>query len=324
MKIHKFRNYFLNLILIWISILLYFVTNYYKNFLRSETQITLLILASTYTILGFFYYWLIPASKIQTGKGELFFKGIAKLIKLNKPEKDEKNAILFMLVKFFFLPIMLNFLLNNFFSAKYQLSSLTLSSFTTIQNFNSILFPLILTLLFLIDTLWFAFGYAFESGILKNKLISVEPTLFGWAVALACYPPFNSFITKHINWYANDHAFFFNDLTTFIFRIIVILLIGIYVSATLALGTKCSNLTNRGIVERFPYSIIRHPAYISKNLAWWLTIIPVATLPAILSMSAWSIIYHLRSLTEERHLNKDYNYRIYKQKIKWRYIPGIY
>ena len=43
--------------------------------------------------------------------------------------------------------------------------------------------------MFTIDTLVFSFGYAFEFKCLKNVVKSVEPTFFGWFVAIICYPP---------------------------------------------------------------------------------------------------------------------------------------
>ncbi|MBU0959235.1 MAG: hypothetical protein KKB31_04805, partial [Nanoarchaeota archaeon] len=311
----KFKHYFLNLILIWAAIAIYKSTSYYLTFLRSETQTILLYLAIAYTILGFLFYLLTPENKIKKSKGVIIFYAIARISEgtikyfkskktpdkkpFPKLEKQEKTALLFVFVKFFFLPIMLNFFLNNYFALKSNVHTLTdLSTLFTIQGFNFILFPFLLASIFFIDTLWFAFGYAFEATLLKNTIRSVEPTFIGWFVALICYPPFNGTLTKYINWYANDYVLFFNDTITFIARIIVILLLSIYVSATLALGAKSSNLTNRGIVTRGPYSIIRHPAYISKNLAWWITVIPVISWPAILSAGVWSFIYHMRTITE--------------------------
>jgi len=301
--ISKFKYYFINLLLIWFAILFYRTNNYYVNFLRTETQTIILFLAITYTFFGFLYYLNSPSIKTK---------------------KSLKTSVLFMLVKIFFLPIMLNFTFNNLGAFRNQFSAITINSFLTLNGFNTILFPILLTTIFLIDTLWFSFGYTFESGFLKNSIRSVEPTILGWATALICYPPFNSFAVKGINWYANDYVLFQTPIITFIIRFIIILLLLIYVGATLALGTKCSNLTNRGIVSRGPYSFIRHPAYISKNLAWWLTMIPIASIPAILSMATWSFIYHLRTITEERHLSLDKDYVEYKKKVKWRYLPGIY
>ncbi len=218
---------------------------------------------------------------------------------------------------------MLNFFFANYYSIKNQLPNI-LSSLFTIETFNFLWFPFLLTLIFLIDTLWFSFGYAIETRSLKNTIRSVEPTAVGWIVALICYPPFNGMFTKYVNWFANDYVVFYNNSLTFFIRIIIIALLTVYVGATLALGAKCSNLTNRGIVSRGPYAIVRHPAYISKNLAWWITIIPVLSIPAVLSMGVWSLIYHMRTITEERHLIKDPDYQKYVKKVKYRYIPGVY
>jgi len=336
MKLKKFNNYISNLILIFFVILLYEKLPYYNNFLRGETKITIIILAIGYAVGGFLYYYALPFENVKKSKSLIFFNALKRIfLNIFKREKSktllteitnqEKVSLLFLLVKIFFLPIMLNFFFNNYYSIKSQLPNLLdFSSWLTINNFNNLLFPFFLTLIFLVDTLWFSFGYAFEAGFLKNKIISVESNFFGWVVALACYPPFNGIITKYAGWYANDYAYFSSDVLTFFIRIIIVLFLFVYVGATLSLGSRCSNLTNRGIVKKGPYSIIRHPAYISKNLAWWLTIIPVFSLPAVLSMSAWSLIYHLRSITEEKHLKKDPNYVEYCKKVKYRYIPGVY
>lgn len=339
--IKKFKPYFFNLVLIWLAVLLYKLLPYYSSFLRQESQAAILYLALTYTILAFCYYLFLPLTKVKESKGMIIFTAIKKFLKelyywlkylptkIKSPfprlTKKEKVSLLFIIVKIFFLPIMLNFFFNNLAIFKNQLPNLANPfSLLSTSGFNFILFPFLLTLIFLIDTLWFSFGYAFEAGFLKNNIKSVEPTLLGWGAALACYPPFNIMLTKYLGWFANDYSLFSSEILTFIIRIIIILLLLIYVGATLALGTKCSNLTNRGIVSRGPYSIIRHPAYISKNLAWWLTLFPIMTIPAFLSMLAWSFIYHIRTLTEEKHLKQDPDYIAYCRKVKYRYIPRIY
>ena len=107
-------------------------------------------------------------------------------------------------------------------------------------------------------------------------------------------------------------------------RVAIIALIAIFVWATIALGTKCSNLTNRGIVGRGPYKYVRHPAYASKNAAWWLTVLPVLSFGAFVSMAAWSFLYYLRAATEERHLSRDADYVEYRKKVKHMFVPGIF
>ncbi|MGD9276551.1 MAG: methyltransferase [Candidatus Pacearchaeota archaeon] len=325
MKKEKLKNYFSNIILIWLAFLFYKIFFYYKNFLRQETITAIFYLSLAYTLLGFLFYFLTPSAKIQKSRGRNVFSLIKKLFKKQKPSKQETISLLFIFVKIFFLPIMINFVFGNFSSIKNQILNFNnFPNLSFIDSFNLIVFPFLLALIFLIDTLWFSFGYSIESKKLKNKVRSVEPTILGWTVALICYPPFNGFATKYLNWYASESVLFFTPTITFIMRILIILFLGIYVSATLSLGAKCSNLTNRGIVSTGAYSIVRHPAYISKNISWWLMIIPVLSIPAILSMGTWSIIYHLRTITEERHLSHDPDYIIYKNKVKYRYIPGVY
>jgi protein-S-isoprenylcysteine O-methyltransferase Ste14 len=42
------------------------------------------------------------------------------------------------------------------------------------------------------------------------------------------------------------------------------------------------------------------------------------------SLFAWAYIYHVRALTEERHLSMDAEYRAYCARVRWRYVPGVY
>ncbi|MGV8152455.1 MAG: methyltransferase family protein [Candidatus Nanoarchaeia archaeon] len=338
--VEKLKHYSCSIILIWLAVLFYRYNRYYSSFLSSETQLVLFYLAIIYTVFGFFSYIVIPVEKTRESKAYVAFSTIKRALKetrhyltnfttnplhpLPKISHNEKTALLFLLVKIFFLPIMLNFLFNNLTSVNNYIQNFTLENVLTFNGFNSYLFPFLISFLFLIDTLYFSFGYSFEHSKLKNKVRSVEPTVLGWAVALVCYPPFNSLFNGYTGWYANDFADFGAGWITFGARIFFILLLGIYVSATIALGAKSSNLTNRGIVTRGPYKYIRHPAYISKNLAWWITVIPVMNIFSFLSMLSWSVIYYLRAITEERHLIKDPDYQEYCKKVKYRFIPGIY
>jgi protein-S-isoprenylcysteine O-methyltransferase Ste14 len=312
--------------------------DYYVNFLRADTQKVIVYLAIIYTIINLIEMVFYPKRKKENSKGLAVFevititlKNIRKIIKnpqikkLQKINKKQKNLSLFILVKFFFLPLMLNFLFGNFYSILNGVGRISnVQSLTTLNSFNQLIFPLLISFIFFIDTLYFAFGYATEGKSLKNKLKSVEPTLFGWAVALICYPPLNSTFTNYISWFPQTNVIASTITRTFFLKIFIIFFLLIYLSATLALGSKSSNLTNRGIVSRGPYKIVRHPAYISKNISWWIMVIPIISIKVFASVLAWSVIYHLRAITEERHLMQDVDYREYCKKVKYRYIPFIY
>ncbi len=317
--------YFSSLTLYGLGILLFRNYSYYQRTLSVQTQNTLLYLFIGYALLTPILYFFF-VKEYSENKPYLVFRALFRNVSVlfhrgtnytenYTLETAEKVAFLFILVKLFFLPTMINFFYNNW-GDLYP---------TIIGDWNGInWYPFLLTLMFTVDTLIFAIGYTFESNKLKNKVKSVEPTFLGWFVAIICYPPFNSMIESLVPWGANDYVNFWNPTLTIIFRVTVLLLLLIYTWASVSLGLKSSNLTNRGIVTKFPYSIIRHPAYISKNLIWWVTLLPVMNLTFFLGMLFWSIIYFFRALTEEKHLRQDPDYVSYCEKVRYKFVPGVY
>jgi protein-S-isoprenylcysteine O-methyltransferase Ste14 len=338
---YRLKQYSSSTILIWLVITFYHYFPYYRHFLSGNVQEILLVMAITYSILALPVYLLLPINRLHNSRGYILFKSIRPLTKsfynalktiahAQKPKlylsSIDKYNLIFIVIKLFFLPMMLNFLIINYYSVYTVAPSLIsggLSQFLTINTFNTVIFPLLLSGFLLIDTAFFTLGYATESRYLGNRLKSVDSTWLGWLVVLVCYPPFNGTSIKYLHWYASNSISFTTVNLTFIANLAVVLLVGVYASASVALGFKASNLTNRGIVSRGPYSLIRHPAYSAKNLAWWLSIIPVFSFKAALSMALWSFIYFMRAITEERHLNKYSDYQRYCKKVKYRFIPGV-
>lgn len=334
------KHYLLSVSLVWLAIAFYRLNQYYHGLLRPETQVVLLFLAIIYSVFGLVFYVVVPAEKLPKSRGLVVFQALKRMsietkdylnnfahspsLTMPKLKTEEKTAILFLFVKLFFLPLMINYLFSNFDAVRGNLSSGGgLSHLFTVQGFNQY-FPMFISLLFFIDVAYFTFGYMVEARFLNNTVRSVEPTILGWVVALICYEPFNNILNNYASWYANDNIYVPSRDQTFVLHLVVLILLGIYASASVALGAKASNLTNRGIVSRGPYRWVRHPAYTAKNLAWWVTIIPVFSLSALLSMAVWSSVYFMRAITEERHLLRDPEYQAYVKKVRFRFIPGVW
>jgi len=138
-----------------------------------------------------------------------------------------------------------------------------------------------------------------------------------------CYPPFNQFAFAPFDepllvsrtppsqgWQMTATA-------------AITVLWGIYVWATVALGFKASNLTNRGIVATGPYAYVRHPAYISKVSLWALSAYFLGEFNFFLVVT-FIVVYFLRAWTEERHISLDTDYRSYKKKVPYRFIPRLF
>lgn len=244
-----------------------------------------------------------------------------------------------LLLKFFFAPLMINWCLihlANIFGAILQLKAGIEYEVPARALFDTGMFWSAFQLIMFVDTLLFTLGYIVEVPALGNRIRSVDPTFFGWFVCLMCYPPFNDFTTRFLESRSTDFPFFENDAVHVIINVVVLVALAIFSWASVALGFKASNLTNRGIVSHGPYAVVRHPAYIAKNIAWWLGALPILGMQlaagtwrelaySVVSVLGWSAIYVLRALTEERHLLMLNNgYAEYAAKVRWRFIPRVW
>jgi len=239
-----------------------------------------------------------------------------------------KKLLLVMLVNFFFLSLMVQFSGNEFNQFSIALNKL-ISNYQTnsfFQNYHTV-YLIIYHLIFTIDVGLAVIGYSVASRWLNNRTLSVDSTLQGWLFALFCYPPMNTgFSSQFVSYnFAYDPLLTPSEPVLMILMFLILCLFFVYVWATAALGFKFSNLTNRGVVNTGIYNYLRHPAYITKNLAWWLDNVYVfSNIWAITALATWNLIYFMRGITEERHLMKDGNYLSYQAKTKYRFIPFLY
>ena len=274
------------------------------------------------------------------------------------PTYTEQQSLMLIFIKFFFGTIMVSSLYSNieiiwqridtyknvFDALKIALTNLNAEAIKHfLTEYRNILYNNAILFLFSIDLTCFSIGYLTELSALKNKIRTVETTPAGLFFCLICYPPFIAVLNAFIKLPQNENIMAFGDINsplTWCFRIFAIIFLVIYVAASVALGFKASNLTNRGTVSCFPYNIVRHPAYISKNIFWILTTIPILFVDfhsADFSMKKYILdaalilcaifgtagVYYMRALTEERHLIKDPDYREYTKRVKYRFIPFV-
>lgn len=250
---------------------------------------------------------------------------------------DTRLAVLATILKGFFGPLMVLILLRTVFGAVAHAQAV-LEAFGAgspwIVIFNQHGFWLAITLIVAFDVTFFTAGYLIELPSLGNEIKSVDPTLLGWAAALLCYYPFSPLTGMVLGREVSDFPQFDDTTMHVALNGALLLLMAVYASASAALGLKASNLTHRGIVTRGPYAFVRHPAYVCKNLAWWIGAIPAVTqafsiswfagISSVASVVGWSLLYVLRAVTEEDHLKRvDGDYAAYAARVRWRFIPGV-
>lgn len=249
---------------------------------------------------------------------------------------EDRLAVLSTLLKSFFGPLMAVLLMRLCMGAwDNGLHIFEVGTSVSLRTlFDTYGFWFLFQAILFIDVFLFTAGYLVESPRLGNEIRSVDPTLVGWAAALACYPPFNSLSAIVIGSQASEFPQFDDPMLHVGLNVLILVLMAGFASASVALGLKASNLTHRGIVARGPYAVIRHPAYTCKNIAWWIGSIPAVSvafdlslldgIKAMASVVGVTMLYVLRALTEEDHLRGvDGAYADYAAKVRYRFIPGL-
>jgi protein-S-isoprenylcysteine O-methyltransferase Ste14 len=226
------------------------------------------------------------------------------------------------LIKAFFVPLMFVYLVGNLQGMPGMIATNWQSDFMSF-------FLLAQMFLYTIDLTFAVVGYIFAFRLLDTHERSSEPTMLGWAVALLCYQPFWSFFSQYYIKYEDDLVWdqFFDQLGVPFLKVLwgvgILVLIAIYAWATVVFGLRFSNLTHRGILTNGPYRFTKHPAYITKNLSWWMASIPFIShagpgeaFRLSVSLLLLNGVYWLRAYTEERHLERDPAYRAYQDWIR--------
>lgn len=181
--------------------------------------------------------------------------------------------------------------------------------------------------LFLVDVQIGTVGYILTFRPLDAHIRSGNPLLAGWLAALLCYPPFvwgmmgrSDVLGYEVNTPGWAYWMQGHPALLWAWAGLLVTLTALYAWATFAFGLRFSNLTYRGVVTNGPYRFTRHPAYLSKNLFWWLSTLPfLVTSHAMTDMvrntvllGLVSAIYYWRARTEEAHLlAEDAKYRAY-------------
>jgi protein-S-isoprenylcysteine O-methyltransferase Ste14 len=225
-------------------------------------------------------------------------------------------------VKAFFLAFMIAIVPGNWSETINRSSEIIVANIVELSGW-------LVSAMFMVDVTFATVGYVLTIKPLDSHIRSANPYAAGWMAALICYPPFilmndGGPLDYRIGTAGNDAwAYWFAayPLLMALFGFVLVLLTALYAWATVAFGMRFSNLTHRGIITHGPYAWSKHPAYLAKNLFWWLSFLPFLVTSGNVGdairntaiMAAVSGVYYWRARTEERHLGADPAYRDYAE-----------
>lgn len=302
---------------------------YHSGFYRRYYELLEVILPF-WLCLAIPYFYFVDRHMPQPHDG---YWHLGKLLALQYAKVDRRvigQHLLGWGVKGFFLPLMFVYMCNG-------MAHFLAVEFARLDSFMA-WFVLLHDSLYFIDVALATLGYLVSLRIIDTHLRSAEPTMLGWVVALACYEPFWSLIGHQYLAYETgllwDRWLSGQPLLQIAWGSAILLLIVVYVWATVIFGARFSNLTHRGIITNGPYRWTKHPAYVAKNLSWWLIAVPfivqgspAETLRHCLLLLGLNGIYLLRAKTEEWHLSRDADYVRYalwmEQRSVFRFLRRI-
>ncbi len=312
----------------FIGFLYWVFPEYHGDFYNSYWQLLKIILP-WWLALAVPYFYILDGKQKNPEDG-YFQVGLLVLLHFEKVQWNLiRPHVLGWLVKGFFLPLMFTYLTKD-------LTSFLHYDFSSMVSFKSF-FDFTYEFIFLIDVGLVAMGYLMSLRLTDSHLRSTEPTMLGWVVALICYQPFWSLFGKQYieyssnvgwgSWLADSPRLYM------VWGTGILILFFIYVWSSVMFGIRFSNLTHRGILTNGPYRWTKHPAYVAKNLGWWLTSVPFFALDGFGSilqkcclLLMINMIYYFRARTEELHLSQDPEYVRYSEWIDengiFRWLPS--
>jgi|GEM_PF-1615002 protein-S-isoprenylcysteine O-methyltransferase Ste14 len=168
-------------------------------------------------------------------------------------------------------------------------------------------------------------GYVFAAKWLGTDVKSTDDSWSGWLVCMICYPPLliiYRWISQQTDKVVWSDWLLPDTPVYWLWAALITLSWTTYWLSTASFGWRFSNLTWRGLVSHGPYRYSKHPAYIAKNIYWWMHTVPFVgvgigmdLIQNLFGMVFISTVYYLRAKTEERHLMRFAEYRQYSLNI---------
>jgi len=262
----------------------------------------------------------------QTTLRTLRGDGLGSVLRVFKTRYNRK-VLLNLLMRAYFVPIMVIQVYYNLFRSLQLLPGNAPGDALLAALF------LISMVLWLTDTLNASLSYCLESRWLENRSRSIDLTVSGWAVCLFCYAPLNN-VTGYLFPFApvlannNPATLVYGDMTfLYAIKLAEIAVLAVHIYSDVSLGPAVANITLKKLQTRGPYGIVRHPGTTTKLLLWTTQSFFYARFWSIRYLYGylmWGVIYILRALTEERHLNQYEEYRAYKKKVRYRFFPWLF
>jgi hypothetical protein len=219
------------------------------------------------------------------------------------------------LIKGFFIPLFFVYLTHGIGEVDRAAGALARGNFASIYVF-------LWHLMSLVDLAFATGGLIVTLRLIDGHARATDGTALGWVACLACFQPAWSFLYTRYLGYEGDMTWgpWLEPIPLLYvaWGSVILALTALFTWSTVVFGYRFSQLAHRGIVTNGPYRLTKHPAYVAKNLSWWLISIPwlptLGTPEAVRNCALLLLVNYihvLRARAEERLLSQDPDYVAY-------------
>lgn len=237
--------------------------------------------------------------------------------------KSYRSLLLSSFLRLHFLPVMLGQLI---YAQEKTANALIENSWDY-----AVIVSFLTTLVWAIDANNASIGYFWESNFTKTRFKMMDFHPLHWIITLSCYVPFTYWASTFVPSLMDYNSAVFHLVDSKWFEVAtdligLLFLIGYLVAGT-SLYFSTSNLTYKAIQTRGLYSIVRHPATFCKIGFFGVVCFKYSEAYTLINFFAyllWTGIYLSRTYCEERFLMQFEEYRTYRERVRYRLIPGVY
>jgi hypothetical protein len=171
------------------------------------------------------------------------------------------------------------------------------------------------------------YGHTIISIVWKREPIRhLDFTIIGWMANLICYDPWAIATYRLIHAphgpdpLITDGPLFYGWMFTEFFLNLL------YTLSILNMGTKFGVMVDKGLVDKGFFSVVRHPSYALEAFMFSVMFIGGASGGlAWIGLGAHPLLYWFRSERDEQFMTEaNPDYGPYKDRVRWKFIRGIY
>ncbi|MFT4623720.1 MAG: protein-S-isoprenylcysteine O-methyltransferase Ste14 [Myxococcota bacterium] len=171
------------------------------------------------------------------------------------------------------------------------------------------------------------YGHTMLTGLFTDSIRNVDFTILGWFTTAICYGPLLGVVVWRFMPELSGSDPILTDGPWFWFMMGTALLLNLlYTLAILNFGKRFGVMVDKGLVDWGFYSVVRHPAYTLESLLFVaMGMVGFTTLGPWFGASVFIIQYYFRSEREDDFMKaSNPDYVEYRERVVWKYIPGVW